>query len=204
MQDLLEFCGSCYSSGPSTFSLSPGRSSWRRSRTSSEARAAMSRHSSNSPLPASAKALVQVPLGKVAGEMVRRQTRGQCARLRDRSVALVPCGFVRGGHGSTRCGHTAAEASEEAQCADGDAETDTSRACWRDEVISRPYGGTHLHDASRRMASHHVSGGRDDDDRRDHDRGRCRPAARGRRANSALVSTRSFGEPSGLMKIGLA
>src|SRR5437899_829315 len=87
--------------------------------------------------------LVEVPFGKVAGEMVRRQTCGQCARLRDRSLALVPCGFVRGEHGGTRCGHTAAEASEEAQCAEGEAKQIHRGRAGGISHFQTKYGGTH-------------------------------------------------------------
>jgi hypothetical protein len=37
---------------------------------------------------------VQVTLGKVAGEMIRRQLCRQRARLPDCSLAIFPCGFV--------------------------------------------------------------------------------------------------------------
>lgn len=64
--------------------------------------------------------LMQVPLGKVAGEMVGRQSRRQRPRFRDRSVAILPSRFVGNGRGSVGRGHSTTKADNDAQRADGD------------------------------------------------------------------------------------
>ncbi|MET4205239.1 hypothetical protein ABIB95_000038 [Bradyrhizobium sp. LA2.1] len=64
--------------------------------------------------------LMQVPLGKVAGEMVGRQSRRQRARFRDRSVAILPSRFVGNGRGSVGRGHSTTKAGNDAQRTDGD------------------------------------------------------------------------------------